>query len=1130
MKYFQNIQVKLEQFISKYYINELIKGSILFFSIGLLYFLLTLLIEHFLWLNPIGRTVLFWLFIAVELVLFIKFIAIPIFQLLKLKKGIDYKEASKIIGNHFSEVSDKLLNVIQLYEEQQQSELLLASIEQKSAELNPIPFKLAINLKQNLKYLKYAATPLAVLILAYATGKINWFSDSYQRVVNYKIAYQPPAPFEFLLLNENLQAIENTDFKILVKTIGDFAPESAQISFDNQTYYLQQKGIGEFEYVFEQPKENIQFRLTANKVISRPYTLSVLEVPSLVNFKMKLDYPSYTKRQDEVLNSTGNATVPQGTMVSWELKTKTTDAVFLYANDTASFESDEKDIFKLTRQLYKDFNYKISTSNNNLKDYEKLAFSIEVVGDEYPELNLKSQVDSLDHQTLYFFGQVSDDYGLSKLQLVYYPEGNENEKAIQELSISKSNFDEFAETFPGNLNLKEGVSYELYFEVFDNDAINRYKSKRSTLFTYRKLTKSEKEAQQLEEQNETIKNLDKSLEKLEEQERQLNELSKIQKEKSELNYSDKKKLENFLKRQVQQEQMMEKFNKRLQENLEDFQKEDESPDSYKEELQERLKENQEQLKKDEKLLEELQKIADKINKEEFTEKLEQLAKQSKNQKRSMEQLLELTKRYYVSKKIEKLANELQKLSEEQGKLSEEPFEKNTLEKQEDLNKKFEDFQNEMDSLGNDNKDLRNPLDIPRNKTEEKEIKMDQQQATDQLQEKNSSESQQNQRQNHNNAQQNQKKAAEKMKQMSQSMMSALQMGSQDQMQEDAEMLRQILDNLVLFSFDQEDLMDRFKSIGIDHSEYAKYLRNQHDLREHFQHIDDSLFALSLRQPKISEAINKEITEAYYNIDRSLNQFSESLIYQGVSAQQYTITSANNLADMLSNMLDNMQMSMSGQGQGQGQDEGLPDIIISQEELNKKMEEGLKKGEQGSPKEGESGKEGEGEKEGEDSGKQKDGKSKSGQNGKQTGEGEGSTEDLNGDLYEIYQRQQQLRQLLKDKLGKEGESGNGKKILDKMEEIELDLINKGFTNQTLQKMMQVQHQLLKLENAAFTQGMDSKRESETNKDGFQNPNINKLNNIKKYFNTSEILNRQTLPLQPIYKRKVQDYFKEGDDKL
>ncbi|NNL16793.1 MAG: hypothetical protein HKO81_09160 [Flavobacteriaceae bacterium] len=1125
MSNFSDIQNKLEQFIAKYYANELIKGAILFLSIGLLYFLVTLLVENFLWLDSIGRTILFWLVIAVELLLFMKFIVIPVSRLLKLQKGIDYKHASKLIGNHFPEVNDKLLNVLQLNENESESELLMASIEQKSSELTPVPFKLAINFKRNVKYLNYAVIPVIILMLAFVTGKFNWFSDSYERVVNYQTAYEPPAPFEFYVLNESLQALENKKFKLIVKAAGEVVPESAKITFNEETYYLQQKGMGEFEYIFEQPRNNIQFNLTANEVKSKPYTLTVLKVPTLVNFRMVLDYPKYTKKRDEVLKSTGNAIVPQGTNVTWELKTKSTDNVFMYANDTLKFNSKNDDEFVLSKQLYSQLNYTISTNNKNLKDYENLDFNIAVIKDEFPDMNLKSEIDSLDQQTLYFYGQVSDDYGLSKLQLVYYPIDNKADFKKEPIPINRSNFDEFVNTFPGNLDLTDGTSYELYFEIFDNDA-NRNKSTKSAVFSYRKLTRQEEENRRLNKHNATIKDMGKSLKKFKEQERELQELSKTQKEKSELNFNDQKKLENFLKRQKQQKEMMQNFNKKLKDNLEEFQKDNQEEDQFNEDLKERLEENQEQLKKDEKLLEELQKLADKINKEEFTQKLEELAKQNKNQKRSMQQLLELTKRFYVAKKMEKLANELEKLAEEQEKLSEETPENNTKEEQEELNEKFEDFQKEMEELKKDNEDLKKPMDIPQDKLSEEEIKKEQKEATEQLEKKEQSQDEKEKHKNQEGAKQKQKKAAQKMKQMSAQMMSSMQMGGGQQDSEDSEMLRQILDNLVLFSFDQEALMDRFKTIEVNHNEYAYYLRNQQNLREHFQHIDDSLFALSLRQPKISEKINKEITEVFFNIDKSLTQLSENQLYQGASTQQYTITAANNLASMLSDSLDNMQMNMSGQGQGEGE-EGLPDIIMSQEELNKQMQEGMKKSKDGKPNEGEEGKEGEKGNEGEKDGKKK-GKGKKGEGGEQQGEGEGTNEELNGELFRIYQQQAKLREALQDKLGKHGESGQGKNLLKKMEEIELDLINKGFTNQTLQKMMQLQHQLLKLENATFQQGEDKKRKSETNKQQFNNSTNNKIPAIKKYFNTTEILNRQALPLQPVYKKKVQEYFKQVND--
>tara|TARA_R110002049_G_scaffold292252_2_gene476630 strand:- start:9895 stop:13308 length:3414 start_codon:yes stop_codon:yes gene_type:complete len=1133
MNNFQNIQNKLEAFIRRFYTNELLKGTILFFAMGLLYFLFTLFIEHVLWLNTTARSILFWLFIVVELGLLIRFIFIPLAKLFKLQKGIDYKAASKIIGKHFPEVNDKLLNVLQLNENTSKSELLLASIDQKSLELHPIPFKLAVNFKKNIGYLKYAAIPIVILLLVFFTGNFNLFSASYKRVVHYKTAYEPPAPFQFFVVNENLNAIENKDFKLIVKTAGEVTPENVEINYNNETYYLQQKGVGKFEYVFSQPKALINFRLSANNVTSRPYTLEVVEVPSLLSFEMALEYPHHTKKKNEILKGTGNAVVPEGTNITWDLKAKSTNQVHLYAKDTVVFSSDENNAFETSKRIFSNFDYKLSTSNNHLKDYENLAFSIQVVKDEFPEINIKSAMDSLDLQTLYFYGQVSDDYGFSKLQMVYYPSDNENDKHVENISISNTNIAEFVSMFPNNLKISEGIPYTLYFQVFDNDKVNGFKSSKSPLFTYRKRTQAEEEKKVLQEQSKTIQDLNKSLKKFDEQDKQLEELTQTQKEKSTLNFNDKKKLESFIKRQKQQDDMMKNFNKQLKENLEQFQKESKQEDDFKDDLKARLNENETQLKKDEKLLEKLEKLQEKINKEELTQKLEELAKQNKNKKRSLQQLLELTKRFYVEKKLEKLKEDLMKLAIDQEKLSNEADENNTKEKQDDLNKQFNGFQKDIDALKKESDALKKPIDIPRDKLDEKEVGNEQKKASEALEKKaqeqasdqEKNEPSDSQKENLKNAQNSQKKAAKKMMEMSQQMQKAMNASGGEQMQEDTEMLRQILDNLVLFSFNQEALMNQFKGIQVDHNKYANYLRQQNNLKEHFEHIDDSLFALSLRQPKLSETVNKEITEVFYNIDKSLALLAENELYQGVSNQQFTVTAANNLADFLSNVLDNMQENLnmsSGQGNGDMQ---LPDIILSQEQLNKMMEEGMKKGEQGKPKSEGEGKEGES---GNGGDKKSNEKGEGKGSGQQNENGEGSGNDSNGQLYEIYQRQQALRQALEDKLAKEGLGGSGDKLVKQMEEVELDLLNKGFTNQTLQKMMELEHQLLKLDNATFQQGQENKRESETNLTEFENNTNNSIPNAKQYFQSTEILNRQTLPLQQIYKKKVQYYFKNTND--
>lgn len=1134
MSNFQVVQTNLEAFNRRYYLNELLKGAILFFAIGLLYFLLTLFIEHVFWLNTTARMLLFWVFILVELGLLAKFLFMPLAKLFKLQKGIDFEEASKIIGQHFPEVSDKLLNVLQLQKSTSQSELLLASIEQKSLELNPVPFKLAINFKKNIPYLKYAAIPVLIVLLAFIFGKMNWFSASFERVKNYQTAYELPAPFQFYVLNDNLNAIENKDFKLIVKTAGNVLPENAEIVYNNETYFLKQTGVGSFEYIFSQPKESIEFELSSNNVTSKPYKINIVEVPSLLSFEMQLNYPNYTNKPSEILKSTGNAIVLEGTYITWRLKTKATNKVQLFTKDTLNFSSEKNGVFQISKRIFNNFDYSLSTSNKQLVNYETLAFNLNVVKDEFPSLNIQVKTDSLDLQTLYFYGKLSDDYGLKKLQLVYYPLGEEGKTKMVNIPISNSNLAEFVSAFPNNINIQEGVSYNLYFQVFDNDEVNKYKSSKSNVFSYRKRTKDEEVTKQLNSQSESIKDLDNSLKKFDEQEKQLRQLSKTQEEKTNLNFNDKKKLETFLERQKQQDEMMKNFNKKLKDNLKEFQKENKEKDVFKEDLKKRLDDNEEQLKKDEKLLEELKKLQDKINNEELVKKLDDLAKQNKNKKRSLEQLLELTKRFYIEKKLDKLKDDLEKLAEEQNKLANLPEDKNTKDKQDVLNKIFDEFKKQLELLNKESKELKKPIEIPQDKLLENEIKRDQQNASNELEKK---EEALDKMQNEQNAKDSQKKASQKMKKLSEQMKRSMQGGGGEQIQEDVEMLRQILDNLVVFSFDQEALMKGFQNGEVNSNSYASNLKKQNNLREHFEHIDDSLFALSLREPKLSEDVNKQITDVFYNIDKALVLFSDNQVYQAVSNQQFTITATNNLANFLSDVLDNMQENLNmSMGKGGKGDMQLPDIIMSQEDLNKMMEEGMKMEKDGEPKDGGedkkdslkgeqdgdkgrdsgSGKEGDKGKKGDEQGKEKGGN-------KGGGEVDGNGDDMNGLLYEIYQQQQEIRNALQEKLAKEGKSGMAGSLFQKMEEVELDLLNKGFTNQTLKKMLEIKHQLLKLENATFQQGEDNKRESKTNQGVFNNGSNNQIPTAKQYFNTTEILNKQILPLRPVYKKKVQFYF-------
>ncbi len=1082
---FKHIQVKLQHFINKFYFNELIKGLILFFGIGLLYFIATLFIEHFLWLKPLARTVLFWIFIVVEVSLFSFYILIPIVKIAGLKNGITEVEASKIIGNYFPEISDKLLNMLQLHSSKHNSELIEASIEQKSKEIQPIPFRGAINFSKNKKFIKFALIPVVIWLLVYVTGNITIFNDSFSRVVQYNTQFEPPAPFSFVVLNKSFNVIEGESFTLEIETVGNIIPDDAKIYFSDENYYLENKDFGKFEFTIESVRKSFEFYLEANGVISKNYQIISIATPVITNLKMVLNYPDYLGKNNEVIQNTGNAIVPQGTNISWQVETHQTNAISFSSKeeDAENFKQSTKDYFSYSKQLNNSINYKISTSNQELKNHESLNFLIQVISDEFPKIIVKSNIDSISRGPAQFIGQVSDDYGINKLQLVYYYKNNPKQSKKHQLNVSKASFSDFYYVFPDGAVIEEGVAYEMYFEVFDNDAVNGNKKTKSRVFSYYNKTAKELQEELLNEQKETINNISKILEKSKQSNVEVKKFKNLLQNKGEINWNDTKQLEQFIKRQTQYQEMFKKQTDQLKQNLNE-QPKNEDLEEKKEELQKRIEEAK-KLANLEKMLEELKELSEKLKKEDLVDKLKELAKKNRQNEQSLERILELTKRFYVEQKANQISEKLLKLAKKENVLSKQNDEENTSEKQEEINNEFEEIKKNFKDLENQNNDLQHPMKLPDSEDEMKDIDEDLKKASEDLK-----------NQQPSKAKKSQKSASKKMKELGKSMEQAMEASEGESIDENIDDLRKIVENLIEFSFQQEDLLNKFASSDNHHPEYPKNIKQQHNLKEYFEHIDDSLYVLSLRIVKMSSAIQKEVSDAHYHINESLLNFTENRFDQGISNQQFVITAANNLANSLSTLLESlMNASPSfGKGKGSPQEFSLPDIIKKQGELIEQTKEGMKNGK----------------KEGEEKGE------KPGEEGEQ----------MNGDLYEIYKQQSQLREMLKDMLGEDSKkqvNGSGDAV-KQMEELEKELLEKGFTNDVIKKMQQLNYELLKLEKATLEQDEDKKRKSKTNIEEFQKRSIDKLKLQNQYFNYNEILNRQSLPLRTIYKKKVQEYFK------
>lgn len=1098
---------KLDSFIRKYYKNQIIKGLIYSVAALLIFFLTVTLVEYFAWLNTTGRTIIFYMYLVVSAIIVFKLIFIPLFKLFRIGRIISHEQAAKIIGKHFSDVEDKLLNTLQLKslsESMHDSALINASIDQRIAGLKPVPFSNAIDLKGNRKYLKYAFPPLFVVIV-FMLAAPNVITEPTTRIIKHSDHFEKEAPFSFVLENEDLKAIQQDDFQVNLKVEGESVPESVVIYDGNTPFRMKKKSNVRYSYTFRNLQKDINFMFEASDFNSELYTLKVLPRPIILNFESELTYPSYTKKKAELLDNTGDLVVPEGTEVKWNFNTRDTRSVNMRFGDSLyALNTFGDGTFSFREQFFKSQPYSITTSNEFLTNKDSLQFAISVIPDVYPSISIEEFSDSLANDRIYFRGFIKDDWGFTRLGFFYKHFGTqipEEELKYQgaylkiKKNISQQQFFHYLDI--ASLDLSAGDEVEYFFEVWDNDGVNGSKSTRSQKMIYKAPSIEEIEEKAEATSKEVKSDMENALKELQLLQQDIDELNKNMFEKKSLNWQDKQQIEDLLNRHKAVQKNIENLQEQNRQKMEDQEKY-EQVDEELLEKQKQLQEMMEDLLTDEmkKMMEEIQKLLEELDKDKVNEMMEEMKMSNEELEEQLDRNLELFKQLEFEQKLQEAIDKLKELAEEQEELSEETKQDESGEKseelkdkQKELNKKFDELRQDMDELEQKNNELENPNQMENTDQQEEEIQESMEQSSEQLEQKQNSK-----------ASESQKNSSQKMQEMSeqlQQMMSSMMM---EQMGEDINTLREILENLIQISFDQEDLLADYNDVNTNDPKYTDYIKDQQNLQDDMQIIADSLKALAKRQMMIKPFVMKELTAIDKNIEEALDQMNKRRKSRALNNQQLTMTSMNNLALLLGESLDQMQqqmMSMQASGQSScpkpgkpGGSQQLKSMRGLQEQLNKQlqqMREGKKPGQQG-----------------------KKGQSMSEQLARMAAE-----------QAAIRRKMEEFREQLKE----EGRlsDGNVSKMIEEMEKTEKDIVNDKITRQTLERQQEILTRLLKSEKAERQREEEQRRESQEAKE-YQVSNPDDLFEFYKIRNR-EVELLKTLPpnLKPFYKNKVTEYF-------
>lgn len=1080
--FIKELKLKISDYRRKYYLNQLIKGTLIGLSLIVGTFLVVNFLEFFGRFNSLVRLFLLLTLIGFSSYTLFQYILKPIFYLYNIKKPFGDEEAAQHIGDYFPTIKDKLLNTLQLSRSgMEENSLLYASIQQKTEELKYIKFVDAINLGENKKYLKYAIPPLALaLLIAMVTPR---FFASTNRIVKFNQTFAEPAPFEFVMNTKNLQAIKDEDFRIDISLKGNSLPTEVYLNHKGRKYKLTPGESNQYSYTFQKIQGHSNFYFTAGGFNSSEFKINVISRPALTSFNVNLKYPAYLNKASESFDNVGNLVVPEGTEIKWLFKTQNTEEINMNFNGGEPIQI-EKGIltdYNYQNKFIRNTHYSIQLKNKFSTNADSINYLINVIPDEYPSLNFEQLSDSSLYNYIGIGGSISDDYGLTRFRFAYRTAG-EKTFNFQDIPFNKNSLSQtfFYQVDINDLGLNKGSQLEYYLIVTDNDGVNGGKSTQSSIYRYNMPSDLEFDQAVDQEISKTEDHFEELHRKSEEFKRDLENLENTLKRKRELDFQDQKELERLIQEKDDLNKELNKLRDQLQNLLEKQNRfEPQSPET-REKMQMLQEMIEEMLQNDDsELFEELKNMLEKQIDENSLSELEKFKQKQRNIDKDLDRTLNLFKELQRKQKIEEVAKNLERLAEEQKELaektqSESESNEQLIQEQEEINEKFDNIKDKIEDIEKLSEESNKGFD----KQEE-----DQKDISDELKES-SKNLQENKKDDASNSQDN---ASKKIKKMADDMKSQMQSMEMVQLQQDYQSLRSILENLINVSHNQEDIMINFRNINVSDPRFVPLSQRQLDISNDTKIIEDSLYALAGRVMQLEAVITKEVTFMKNTIDESLTLIRERKLPQAAAKQQYSMTSMNNLALMLSDVFNQMQQNMmpsSGEGEGDG---GMDDIGERQKELNQRIE-GI-------------------------------------------GQGEKTPREISEEIADIIEEQSKIREELKrledllngteagEKLGEEL-----KQIQEEMDKSETDLANKRVGRILKRRQQNIETRLLEAEKAIKEQELDPTRQGRT-APIVPRKSPPELEEFKREKEKQVELIRTTPPnFTPFYKNQTDNYFK------
>jgi soluble cytochrome b562 len=239
-------------------------------------------------------------------------------------------------------------------------------------------------------------------------------------------------------------------------------------------------GQGDFRHTFSNMRDPLKFQAIAGSAASEIGEVEVVEAPALGNFRIRYQYPDYTRLPSKTEEGTGHIETLAGSEVRLEMAATKPIAhgqVIFDDHTQLPLTVRQDGLLQATAIITKPGGYRVEVQDDlGFTNQDNLSYRIDIIPDVAPQIDLlapEAELEIDEGRVITLEYEARDDFGLKELALVY------RAGPLGEKRLVIDRIDEVAKHYQGRYfwdvtdlfsGAREEVTYTL--EVWDNDTVS----------------------------------------------------------------------------------------------------------------------------------------------------------------------------------------------------------------------------------------------------------------------------------------------------------------------------------------------------------------------------------------------------------------------------------------------------------------------------------------------------------------------------------------------------------------------------------------------------------------------------------------------------------------------------------